>query len=344
MGGTLKDICQQIKTLFVSFANVPISIEYEPLIEESKRILSSHISGPYSPKGLDLFIQGCSYVYKIKTQGVSLMVVGSDHVDHVFLTHCKKIIRRVAVIKEWCKLNSDFVIWLVPTSWPRLLPEQGQQVTPENINGGFTYVTGSSSTAANNIFVYRKEECAKVILHEVLHHSKMHVSSWDDESLRKLYAALHVSQESCLPISMQTCSTRLEPNEAIVELWAEIMQMAFVHIEYGVPIKTLLDKECQYNRSKTFQLLKHYAGLPDQIWKEKTHALSYNVIRGILLTHLDAWLDMPYPYDSRVVTDFILQHIESYIGQVMVHKDAYVSSTNRRLAKSLRMTALISDF
>jgi hypothetical protein len=331
----LKRLSKQIEQLHSLQRNV--EVEHAPFDDITKTFLLSHLTSPYAHNKLSDYIHTCSHIYTLKTPRASLNIIGTSDIDPAFLLHCKKIVKRVDTLHNWCDLQSNIIIWLVPTTWQRYLPEKGQEITPENINGGFTYVSSTSET--KNIFVYRKEECAKVILHEVLHHSKFHISTWDDHSLRKLYEALHISQEHCLKASMQTCSTRLEPNEAIVEIWAEVFQIVFLHIEFGIPMNDLIHKEKQYNMFKTFQLLEHCASMPERVWKEKTHALSYTVIRGILLMQLDKWLTIPVPYDSKVVTEFILQNIDQFVNQVMLQKH-----TDGSLTKSLRMTALVGDF
>ena len=55
-------------------------------------------------------------------------------------------------------------------------------MTSENINSGFTYVN------RNDIYIFRKEEFPKVILHELIHHDlNIHQDNFnDDNNLHKI--------------------------------------------------------------------------------------------------------------------------------------------------------------
>lgn len=47
---------------------------------------------------------------------------------------------------------------------PRILPEPGQPVGPEHVNGGYAY-----PCRPNTVIVYRMEEATRVLLHELFH-------------------------------------------------------------------------------------------------------------------------------------------------------------------------------
>lgn len=347
-------MCQQLEPLHKEtcheLRSVPLQVVSKALDTSTKTVILSHIRSPFTPKALYDYIEKTNTITTIAYGGDKLCVhcVGirssNQDFDIVFLSQCKQIIVRIITLMKWCSLSFPFDIWVIPTSWDRYLPDKGEEVTPKNINGGFTYIDNTESTQRKQIFVYRKEEFAKVILHEVLHHSSFHIHHWDDASLQLLYRALHVDQDGCQAKTMRTCSTRVEPNEAVIETWAELIQCAFLHIEYGIPWKDLIEKEIAYNVSKAYQLLEHRATMPKRLWKEQTHALSYTIIRGILLCNYASWMQMAHPYESTSVTKFLLQHLQGYIDEVMVQKDTYFQRKNTRLLSSLRMTAVIGDF
>ena len=49
---------------------------------------------------------------------------------------------------------------------PRILPERGQPVGPEHVNGGYTFPCDSRA-----IVIYREEEATRVLIHELVHAS-----------------------------------------------------------------------------------------------------------------------------------------------------------------------------
>ena len=57
------------------------------------------------------------------------------------------------------------IVWFA-ADVPRILPERGQSVGPEHVNGGYTYPCSSIA-----IIIYREEEATRVLIHELLHGS-----------------------------------------------------------------------------------------------------------------------------------------------------------------------------
>jgi hypothetical protein len=149
-----------------------------------------------------------------------------------------------------------------------------------NINGGFTY------PARNLIFVFRKEEFPKVFLHETLHHTRLDThQKWNADDVNALYNFFRIDQTGC-PLD---CDTQLTPNEAFVEAWANVYQLAFLTHEYRFSFDQMLKTEQRWACIQAKRLLRHQDAF-FQSWKEKTHAYSYIVIRSALLWNLDKFL------------------------------------------------------
>lgn len=74
--------------------------------------------------------------------------------------------------EKWC-------IVLFANPHPRLYPEGGQEPTSEHVNGGYAYPGNPKS-----VVIYRLEECARVLVHELLHAAGTDNMN-NDETLRE---------------------------------------------------------------------------------------------------------------------------------------------------------------
>jgi len=60
--------------------------------------------------------------------------------------------------------NKKFKIYLLANSNKRVFPNRNKKITPQNINGGYTY-----SCNLETIIIYRAEDATRVLLHELQH-------------------------------------------------------------------------------------------------------------------------------------------------------------------------------
>jgi hypothetical protein len=93
----------------------------------------------------------------------------------------------------------------------RKLPnKKGDSIGAININGGFTYLN------SNNVYIVRKEDYEKVILHELLHHHDIHFEGWTNANIKRIKNMCGIADEQLLI-----------PNEAIIETYAIILNVIF---------------------------------------------------------------------------------------------------------------------
>ena len=105
----------------------------------------------------------------------------------------------------------------------RIFPPTNIPISFNDINGGYTNIND------NKIFIVRKEESNKVILHEIIHHNKLiHSNKWKKTNIKKLKKHFNIDDK---------CD--LEPNEAIIEFWATIIHLFFISIQYNLNMKKL---------------------------------------------------------------------------------------------------------
>lgn len=193
------------------------------------------------------------------------------------------------LLKIYEYAGETMTFWVLPIREPRRFPKDGELFQPIHINGAYTY----RDAGPPRIYVYRCEEMAKVMIHEVCHHLPMHSPYWSGNA------------RLCHEFDIADYSKTL-PNEAVIEFWAEILHCAFIgrHIEH---VATLIDQEVEHGLSKSRKLLEYKKKLGGGPWNEHTNAFSYVVWRTVLLYFYKDFLKLSMPYDTDMVSDFIIE-------------------------------------
>ena len=304
---------KEIRTFYDSYIN-DIEIQSENLNPEKKHELQESLK---EIKSAQNFLEKCSYILKFKSTHFSIFLINNSQ-DEILNIRIIHLCKRLEFLYKYLNFQNpfNFNIWLIPLSIKRIFPNDSVQISFNNINGGFTYVNG------NDIYIHKEEEFPKVVLHEVLHHSKFDTGNqWSISELNTLREIFEISQES-----------NFNPNEAIIELWAEIYHLAFISYELSIPFNILYASELKWGIYQTDKLLKHKKTFKNPLWKEKTNAFSYIIIKTILLNNLTNFLKLKTPYTSEVLKNFI---INSYNK---LKKKLNTKSHIKSHTKSLRMT------
>jgi hypothetical protein len=98
---------------------------------------------------------------------------------------------------QWFGASKDGRPWHVTyfaSQRLREFPEEGQDLGPEHVNGGYTV-----SCSTHGIFIYRAEEAARVLIHEMMHAACLDEQDWS-----------------------------IPEREAMVETWAELILVALL--------------------------------------------------------------------------------------------------------------------
>jgi hypothetical protein len=281
-------------------------MQQQALSKELKDHLKTELcadDSKYTLPDIDAFIDECDCHYKVSRKGNVIInyIYPSNSEEIIPLPLIRKVATRISIVlSQFGFSGAPLEYFLLPLKVNRTFPRVGEAFAPKHINGAYTYRTN------RKIYLYRAEEFPKVALHEACHHLPFHTDSWDARALMKLYTTLNIDSAGC----PYQCTTQILPNEAVVEFWAEILHMCFLHAEYKVPLYELLQKEIDHGLLKSSMILQHQRrSFPK--WKEDTHAYSYVVLRTVLLAHFDEFMQLTYPYDSRVVTDFMISKFRS---------------------------------
>jgi len=249
-------------------------------IEELKK----HFTGNFNIPEVISYINKINLFKIIKYKNITFKIYYNSN-DNLNFNLIKKVMKRCAFILK----KKEITIHLIPSPAKKILKEDGIMTT-ENINSGFTYVN------KNDIYIFRKEEFPKVVLHELIHHDlNIHQDDFKKENEELLRKHFKISHETTLIL-----------NEAIIELWATIYQLAFVSYDYHMEFRKLYKMELMYSLYKCHQIFKIQNG---NLWIDKCNIYSYIIFKTILLLYLNEF-DYMYPnkYDDTKLTKFLISH------------------------------------
>lgn len=250
------------------------------------------LSSRFTLSSLRDYIDGADTHIELEHFNIKMHVIyhSSQFIPRLLL---KRVINRLYLVSQQFQIHKNIIYWFLPIEENRLYPRDGTPVTPNSINGGYTY------PRENEIFVYRYEDFAKVMIHELLHHSIIESKTeWTQAQLDNLRYYFNISKEC-----------KVLPNEALVETWATYLQLQFISKEYNIPFKKLYDLECQWGLQQSYRLLSHKNKLNKAgIWHEETNSFTYIVFKTILLVNLKKFLKIKMPYNSIDIYNFILKH------------------------------------
>jgi len=155
----------------------------------------------------------------------------------------KTIFSRTSLLEEFfSKKVTDLTISLSKDL--RQLPEYKIQLKPKNINGGWTYFTSNET----GVVIYRLEEFAKVLLHELLHSFEFEISSDSSE----------IYSQKIKEIIEYDADIKLI-NETFIELGANILNSVLIPIETNkYNFSKILENERYWSLYQAAKLIVHY--------------------------------------------------------------------------------------
>lgn len=256
-------------------------------------------------------------------------------------------------------LSSELSIYLYLIELKKVFPPFGKNILETNVNTGFTF---SGNLKKNQIFVYRKEEWKKVLIHELIHalgfdfSSNQYISSKMNEFIISFYY-------SNLTHSFQK---NLRIYEAYTETWATILNAIFSLKETQTShttnakrtvrrythkrIETLIQKEIDWSKCQYNKIMKHYElsdiPFPENekklIFKEKITLYSYYILKCHFLMNLNGFLDFCRKKNFNVLyfnTEVeTIQHFSNLIRNSLMMSPVDCNNKTYFEMNSLRMT------
>lgn len=244
----------------------------------------------FCPEKIKKYIAKCNKCLRVTVDGHNIKFnFYYYNVCPLLLSKMLISVKQAVAVKQYFNIAKSLEINLVLSPYKRFIPVK-KCVAPEHINGGYT------STSEGKIFVIRSEEYSKVMIHEIIHHvSYINRYHFPMDNINELKKVFNISEK-----------TTLIPNEAIVELWATLLNCAFLSFEFHIPFQKLLDLEIQYSIMQSNKILKKQG---NKLWEEKTNAYCYIIFKTIFLYNLKKFIEgYTFPYDTHYVTKFLIDH------------------------------------
>jgi hypothetical protein len=230
-------------------------------------------------------------------------------------------------------------VYLLLTDAKKRLPEIDAEPI-DQIHANTAFTTSCSST--NDIFVYRREEWFKVLMHETFHCLGLDFSSSSgDESNRRILSHFPAVDPS----------TDIRLYETFCEMWAEVFHLLFCQFTDKNGDCLRFSESTFYKALRTEQNFSIYQSnkilrrtgykyrdlfsVSNPIVKkyaENTQAFSYYVIKSIMLWNLDKYINWCVKYSDKHPIQFNPKHIAEYcdfVEYLTTHDGGYKRATER---------------
>lgn len=342
-----KELVKSEKELQLSKKQITHELTYITLPKEQTP-LSTLLNSNFVDSSIKKFIKEdgifyLTYKFKVHNKSVCLYFVFYDDKDLNDLDQYSSIVFYMLMMLNICSKMSSITcsktlnVYIYLTPFLKELPENYiYSLDKKNCNSGIT----TTCSVYNEICIFRKEEFFKVFLHEIFHtygldFSILPVNEYQ-EKIRKIFP---------LPITFNLY-------EAYAEFWATIFNNAFLSFSTLKKNGIKTNKQMEFNHymeltnniERMFSLYQiskiliffniEYTNFYEKnelskyvrnhVYREKTNAFAYYIIKGILMSHYDEFLIW---CDDRNITYY---KFDKYQGNVKFFIDFISTIYNKK--------------
>jgi hypothetical protein len=203
---------------------------------------------------------------------------------HIYLDsdsepNTKLLVKAISYITSFSNKNRKITIHLCLLPDKKILKKNSQRLTNLNANSGSNHFTDTES----EICIFRKEECIKVIIHEILH--GLRCSSLGSHSA--------ITERLCQKYNLESKDILID--ESYTETWAKILNTYFISSLTNSSTKyqhfcTMLAIETEFalyqaNKVKAFVKLTK-----DKNLDRDTNITAYYLVVGEIFSNLESFL------------------------------------------------------
>lgn len=277
------------------------------------------------------------YFYKYKNAETNIHIFTLDNKDKPNVVYIVKIIN---LLRKLSKKNLDIELTIFFCHQKRYLNKTKNKnliLTPENINAGSTLI-------GEFIYIWRREEFYKVLIHELIHYFMLDFSDFDNSYIEKIRNNI----------------ININGDDVINETYTELLAMTIYNIFYSLISKIDFNKIINYETIFThFQIAKiinyfggkEYNDLFKIEIKQSTSVASYVIFKGMFLNKYDNILihyddhfnssreskynDYKKLYSVIVSKESLNKNLINHFLNIILNKN---EKSNKFIMKSLRMT------
>jgi hypothetical protein len=268
----------------------------DPLVINKRNSVISEVYNFLKSNILKLYLDELDKEITIKYHNIIFHIYYCEKKDKIDFKCIKRLLKRCYIITK--AINKTFTIHLILSPLLKKFNIDNKPLSPINCNTGFTYLQRNNNNNNNNVNIYiiRKEEYAKVILHEIIHH------------IDKIHSSFSQSNINRLKHHFKIASVNVDANECIVEFWATIFHLYQISIEYNQDFYKLFQNELKYSLYKSYQLLTLQKQMTDGYWIETSNSYSYIIFKTIIMYNLLEFQKIyTFPYNDTIITDFLIK-------------------------------------
>ena len=236
------------------------------------------------------YIHKCQYYFKLICDDMIFHILSISKVSKKTFKEIFNAINNVMNVRNLYNINKSLSYFILLNPSKRYIT-LNKPIESKNVNGAFTFIN------SNNIFIIRKQELGKVVIHELLHHNnKIHLHNWKEQNINMLKRNFEINYQC-----------KLYPNEAIIEAFACLLMCCFISIQRKIPFKTVYYKEMIHSQKMANVILNMQN---DKEWYEKTNAFCYIVFKCILFCKFNDFMKIFHygKYNDTFITDFIIKN------------------------------------
>lgn len=270
----MQKLFNQIKN---NYTNIDYNIQECPTPKLDSRFISKSLVNKIKKK------MNHSFLVNFKNNRI-IITNNKDHVDYQLFM---KLVNAINLIKKIVG-NSDpnnICIWL--SDYKKRYPKKGEIIGSDNVNSGsceiYNYKNG-------DIYIWRREEVRKVLIHELLHSLKIDYEISNSGHLdNKIKNDFNVNRD-------------ININEAYAESLATIINCMIIAIEKKKDykyFKKLIEKEVNYSEGQVNRLLEFNGfnnltelkrkKIDNKIFKQNSSIFSYYIMKTALINNLDEY-------------------------------------------------------
>jgi hypothetical protein len=156
---------QIIKQLYPNNISIVKIKNNSPLFLEGKKNIKDNLF--ISSERKKLFLDSYNNLWETKSDNTTIYLF----LDNAKINQWKDLLKllywRVNFMREIANNKKPLVIWIYPSDYKKQLPKN-KVITPDDINSGST-TTYIGKNENGIIYIWRKEEILKVLIHELIH-------------------------------------------------------------------------------------------------------------------------------------------------------------------------------
>ena len=282
------------------------------IINKSKNL----VNGYFKYDKLKIYLDTLNNIKTIQFHNIIIYILHENETYDSDINYIKKILIRAYILTK--HINKTFNIYLMLSPFKKEF--NSTNLCRYNSNSGFTLISLYNNLKNVDIYIIRKEEFGKVIIHEIIHHINLIHSTFKESNINKLKTFFNISS-----------AIIIDPNETIVELCATLFHLYQLSIETNTDLYKLYKDELKYSLYKTKQLLELQKKMPNGIWYEESNIYSYIIFKTIIMYNITEFQKIyTFPYNDDIITDFLIKY-SGFLSSLKINKNP----TNIRKSNSL---------